>query len=177
MAAHHNIVIVNYDPRWPSMYEQERTRLLAVIGAHISAIEHVGSTAVPGLAAKPVIDIMLGVDSLAAADPCIGPIEQLDYVYVREYEDDIPDRRYFKKVLVDGTHTHHVHLVETTSAFWDDHLLFRDYLIAYPQTAWDYERLKRALAPHFSNSNDYSDAKTDFILEVVEKARQWQANR
>jgi len=177
MAAYRKIVIVDYDPRWPVLYEAERTRLLAAIGAYITAVQHVGSTAVPGLAAKPVIDIMIGVDSLADADPCVEPIINLGYIYVPEYEDEIPERRYFKKLLADGTHTHHIHAVETSSAFWHDHLLFRDYLITHPQTAWEYERLKRSLAPHFSNSNDYSDAKTDFILEVLAKARLWRASR
>ena len=171
------IIIANYDLRWPVMYEEERTRILAAVGRYITAIEHVGSTAVPGLGAKPVIDIMLGVDTLADADPCIEPIINLGYVYVPDYEDEIPNRRFFKKMLADGTHTHHVHLVETSSEFWEDHLLFRDYLRAHPEIAWDYERVKRELAPHFNNGNDYSDAKTDFIQSVMEMARAWQANR
>jgi len=171
------IIIANYDLRWPVMYEEERTRILAAVGRYITAIEHVGSTAVPGLGAKPVIDIMLGVDTLADADPCIEPIINLGYVYVPDYEDEIPNRRFFKKMLADGTHTHHVHLVETSSEFWEDHLLFRDYLRAHPEIAWDYERVKRDLAPHFNNGNDYSDAKTDFIQSVMEMARAWQANR
>ncbi len=168
------ITIVNYDLRWPALYEAERARLLAAVGQYITAIEHVGSTSVPGLGAKPVIDIMLGVESLADADLCIEPIVNLGYVYVPEYEDEIPNRRYFKKALADGTHTHHIHLVETTSAFWEDHLLFRDYLRAHPETAWDYERVKRSLAPYFNNGNDYANAKTDFILSVMEKARAWR---
>jgi GrpB-like predicted nucleotidyltransferase (UPF0157 family) len=66
-------------------------------------------------------------------------------------------------------------VVETTSPFWQDHLLFRDYLRAHPEIAWDYERVKCSLAPHFTNGNDYAHAKTDFILEILEKARAWQA--
>ena len=169
------IIIVDYDPRWPGMYQDERARLLGVVGQYITAIEHVGSTSVPGLGAKPVIDIMIGVDTLTDADQCIVPIQNLGYVYVPEYEDEMPYRRYFKKLLADGTHTHHIHVVETSSEFWHDHLLFRDYLRAHPETAWDYERVKRSLAPHFDNGNDYTHAKTDFILEVMAKARAWQA--
>jgi GrpB-like predicted nucleotidyltransferase (UPF0157 family) len=168
------IVIVDYDLRWPTLYEEERARILAAIGPYITAIEHVGSTSVPGLGAKPVIDIMLGVQRLADADLCIEPIQNLGYIYVPEYEDEIPGRRFFKKLLADGTHTHHLHLVETSSAFWEEHLLFRDYLRTHPETAWDYERIKRNLAPHFNNGNDYSHAKTDFILSVLTQARAWQ---
>jgi GrpB-like predicted nucleotidyltransferase (UPF0157 family) len=171
---HRQIVIVDYDPRWPGMYEDERARILDAIGPLVAAIEHVGSTSVPGLAAKPVIDIMVGVSTLADANRCIEPIVNLGYHYVPEYEDEIPERRYFKKLRVDGTHTHHLHMVEISSQFWADHLLFRDYLRVHPETAWDYERLKRALAPHFTNGNDYAIAKTDFITEVLEKARAWQ---
>jgi GrpB-like predicted nucleotidyltransferase (UPF0157 family) len=119
---------------------------------------------------------MLGVDALADADLCIEPILSLGYGYVPEYEDEIPNRRFFKKLLPDGTHTHHIHVVETSSAFWADHLLFRDYLRAHPDTASDYERVKRSLAPHFTNGNDYSDAKTEFIMGVLERAREWQTH-
>jgi GrpB-like predicted nucleotidyltransferase (UPF0157 family) len=175
MSSRRHIAIVDYDPRWPGLYLDERARILAVIGPRVAAIEHVGSTSVPGLAAKPVIDIMVGVSTLADADACIEPIERLGYVYVPEYEDEIPDRRYFKKLLGDGRHTHHVHVVEVASPFWDDHLLFRDYLRAHPETAWDYEQVKRALAPHFASDNDYSLAKTDFITQVLERARLWAA--
>lgn len=171
-----HILIVDYNPRWPGMYQDERTQILDAIGRFVTAIEHVGSTSVPGLAAKPVIDIMVGVSTLADADLCIQPMERLDYIYVPEYEDEIPERRYFKKLHPDGMHTHHLHVVETTSQFWDDHLLFRDYLRVHPVTASDYERVKRALAPHFTSDNDYSGAKTDFITNVLEKARVWAAD-
>ncbi|MCI0349056.1 MAG: GrpB family protein [Acidobacteriales bacterium] len=174
---HHQIVIVDYDPRWPGLYEDERARILDAVGPLIAAIEHVGSTSVPGLAAKSVIDIMVGVSTLADADHCIEPIERLGYRYVPEYEDEIPGRRFFKKLLPDGMHTHHIHVVKISSPFWDDHLLFRDYLRAHPDTAWEYECVKRALAPHFSSGNDYANAKTNYITEVLEKARAWQSTR
>jgi GrpB-like predicted nucleotidyltransferase (UPF0157 family) len=73
---------VNYDPRWPGLYADERARILAAVGAYVTAIEHVGSTSVPGLAAKPVIDIMMGVSLLADADQCIEAIKSLGYLYV-----------------------------------------------------------------------------------------------
>ncbi|MCK4723405.1 MAG: GrpB family protein, partial [Dehalococcoidia bacterium] len=88
--------IVNYDPQWPVLYEEEKGRILDVIGRRIAAIEHIGSTAVPELAAKPIIDIMIAVRRLADADECIEPLQDIGYEYVREFEVEMPERRFFR---------------------------------------------------------------------------------
>src|SRR3972149_3482523 len=132
------ITIAEYDPRWPSLYEEERARILAAIGEWLADIQHVGSTAVPGLAAKPTIDIMPGIRSLADAIHCIEPLLALGYQYIPDYEVELPERRYFRRPPGEafrGRGTHHLHMVETTSQFWRRHILFRDYLRAHPETA------------------------------------------
>jgi GrpB-like predicted nucleotidyltransferase (UPF0157 family) len=171
------IIIVDYNPQWTTLFEEERVRLMQVIGEYVVAVEHVGSTAVTGLGAKPCIDIMIGVESLGDADAlCMEPILKLGYIYQPDYEDAMPFRRYFYKNAPPAHsyhHSHHLHLVETTQPFWEDHLLFRDYLQSHSGIAEAYEDLKRELAPQFTRGNDYAEAKTEFIEATLAKARQW----
>lgn len=169
------LTIVDYDPNWITQFEAEEILLRQALGQVDPIIEHVGSTAVPGLAAKPTIDVMIGLTSLKEAAQCIQPIVDLGYHYFMEAEKEIPERRYFKKLLPDGNHSHHLHLVEVGSAFWQEHLLFRDYLRAHPAVARAYERHKRHLLPHVKNdAYAYTQAKTDFIMETLGKAALWQ---
>jgi len=171
------LIVVDYDPRWPLMYEEERTRILQAVGQDLVAIEHVGSTAVPGLAAKPIIDIMPGVRSLADAAHCIAPLRQLGYDSVPEHEALIPERRFSRKGWR-GAATHHLHVVEVTSAFWERHILFRDYLRAHPDAAAAYAALKRDLAARYRDDRDrYTDAKTSSIQAIEERARRERAAR
>jgi len=130
---------------------------------------------VPGLAAKAVIDILVGTRSLAEADAhCIAPVIALGYEYVPKFELEMPYRRYFRRPAAAGNLAHHIHLVENGSEFWERHLLFRDYLRAHPPTAREYEQLKRELAPRFDDANDYAEAKTEFIGAVEARAREWR---
>jgi GrpB-like predicted nucleotidyltransferase (UPF0157 family) len=172
------IRIADYDPRWPAMFEAERARLLNVICDWVTGIEHIGSTSVPGLAAKPVIDMLVGVRALDDADShCIGPICDLGYEYVSEFESVMPYRRFFRRDDDDGQRTHQIHLVEQGTDFWQRHLLFRDYLRAHSEQARSYEQLKRRLAPQFSDVNDYAEAKTEFIRAAERRARDWRKSR
>lgn len=173
------ITIVPYDPQWVAEYAHEARQITAHLGTYIQCVEHIGSTAVPGLSAKPIIDIMIGVESLTIADTnCIKPIVAMGYSYIKEYEDVMPFRRYFRKLSNDAIetrgHTHHIHLVETGSNFWREHLLFRDYLRAHPADRDAYATLKHALATQFDASNDYTQAKTGFIETIKAKARGWR---
>jgi GrpB-like predicted nucleotidyltransferase (UPF0157 family) len=171
MAAENEIIIADYDPRWPILYAQERELILSVTGQDLVAIEHIGSTAVPGLGAKPIIDIMAAVGSLSDAERCISPLARIGYEYVPEFEDVMPERRYFRK-SAGRTRTHHLHMVELESDFWRRHLLFRNFLRAHPATAEQYYCLKKELALKFrTNLEAYTDAKTSFIKEVVERAK------
>ena len=171
------IVIADYDPAWPGMFAAARDELMRAVGPWVTGIEHIGSTAVPGLAAKPVIDVLVAVRALAEADAhCIEPIVTLSYEYIAKYEAEMPYRRYFRRAPDDGQLEHHIHLVERDSEFWERHLLFRDYLRAHPAVAREYGRLKRELAPLFVDTNDYADAKTEFIRDAETAARAWRVS-
>ncbi|MEX2720477.1 MAG: GrpB family protein [Candidatus Wukongarchaeota archaeon] len=163
--------IVDYDPQWPIQYEEEKDRILGVIGHIVLAIEHIGSTAVPGLGAKPIIDIMIAVRHLADAEKGIEPLKSVGYEYVPEFEDSLPERRFFWKSPPESR-KYHIHMVELTSVFWQRHLLFRDYLRTRPKVAQEYYHLKKELAAkHGSDRDAYTDAKTSFIKSVEAKAR------
>ena len=164
------VVISEYNPRWPIMYEEEKALILAAIARWVVAIEHVGSTSVPGLAAKPIIDIMVGVRSLDDAQHCIEPLAAIGYIYQPPEVDGIPERRFFNKGPQDSHR--HLHMAELGSDFWQCHLLFRDYLRSHPDAARQYEALKRELAARFgADRQGYTNAKTDFIRSIEEKAR------
>ena len=165
-------VIVEYDPRWPALFEAERARLLATNGALLAAVEHVGSTAVPGLAANPIIDIMGGVRDLGEVTSYVADLGGIGYEYVPQYEVFIPERRYFRKPRTgQGPRTHHLHIVELTSTFWHRQLLFRDYLKTHPVALREYADLKRRLATEYGDDGrGYTDAKRPFIESILRRA-------
>ncbi|MCH8993496.1 MAG: GrpB family protein [Chloroflexi bacterium] len=141
------VVIVDYEPNWPAAFEQERARIVAALGnvmEDVVAIEHVGSTAVPGLAAKPIIDIMIGVRKLADGEQSVEPLVGLGYEYLGEY--GIPGRFYFRK---GSPRSHHVHLVHHNSDFWERHLLFRDLLREQPGLRDEYDALAETTTRSF----------------------------
>ncbi len=166
------IVIAEYDSAWPGMFDQERNAVQAALGKLVLEVEHIGSTAIPGLAAKPIIDLLVGIRSLGEARACaITPLEQLGYVYIPEYEPWLPDELFFRKG-VPGPWTHHVHVMEPVNPRWKDHLRFRDYLRCHPGTAAAYADLKRSLARRFGQDiGGYRDGKDDFVRDVLVRAR------
>ena len=172
------IEVVPYDPRWPELYELEKASLLPAFGDSLCCIEHIGSTAVPGLAAKPVIDILAGVRSLLEAPIFIPALLALGYEYIQKHEAVFPERRYLHKI-VNGRHTHHLHIVEPESDFFKVQILFRDYLRTHPQDATRYADLKYHLAQKYRNDREaYTDGKSQLIQEILRAARQQlQSNR
>lgn len=167
------IVIADYNSQWPTLFEQHKQRILQATRGLVIAIEHIGSTAVVGLAAKPVIDIMPGVKTLADADTCVEAMVGLGYTYIQKYESMMPERRFFNR-NVEGEISQNVHMVVVNGEFWERHLLFRDYLRTHPDTVEAYARIKRELAPQFDDTNDYAKAKTEFITGMVAEARKWK---
>ena len=158
--------VVEYDARWPSLYEEERARILDALGDAVLDIQHIGSTAVPGLGAKPVIDIMVGVADLAAGEKCIHPLEDLGYEH--RGEAGIPGRLYFRK---GASRTHHLHMVKRGGAFWETHTRFRDYLRSHPDEASRYYKLKKQLAARFGADREaYTEGKAPFIESVLARA-------
>ncbi len=163
------VEIAEYDPAWAAAYERERALIAGALGDLLLAIEHVGSTAVPGLGAKPVIDITVGVHRLADGEKCVRPMEGLGYEYRGDGE--IPGRHYFRK-FTRGKRTHHLNIVENGGDFWESHILFRDYLRGHPEEARQYYELKVRLAERFGTDRlGYNEAKTEFIESVLAKAR------
>lgn len=159
------IEIVGYDPTWPKLFEAEAAAIVSALPAGmVLRIDHFGSTAVPGLAAKPVIDILIAVPSVPAArDPCVAALKHLDYVFWAE--NPRTDRLFFVKGMppYGVRRTHHVHVREADALHRRD-LAFRDLLRAQPETARRYETLKRDLARRFSSDREaYTQAKTEFI--------------
>ncbi|MBL8145130.1 MAG: GrpB family protein [Anaerolineae bacterium] len=162
------IVIADYDPAWPVLAAEEIARIRASLGDRLLAIEHVGSTSVPGLAAKPLLDLMGGLQTLDEARVCVPHTEALGYHY--EPGDSIPDRVYFNKGP-EGARTHHLYLVELGGEYWVRHIAFRDALRADPALAADYAALKRLLAAKYGTDRlGYTEAKSDFITAVEAKA-------
>ncbi len=162
------VVIVPYDPDWPRRFQVERSALAAVFAGTEAVIEHVGSTAVPGLGAKPVIDIMVGVADLVDVERRIPALEAAGYEYVPQYETQLPARRYFRKPRV-GSRAFHVHCVIAGTDFWIGHLAFRDHLRAHPESAAAYYELKRELAMGVPK-DQYTEAKSSFIENVLASA-------
>lgn len=160
------VIIEPYDSAWPRTFDSERLLLARVLAPWlVGPIEHVGSTAVPGLAAKPVIDIMAAVRDLPSSMPAIEALRPLSYCYF-EYKADV--MHWFCKPS-DQDRTHHLQLVPFASPLWRDRLAFRDRLRADASTRRSYEELKRDLASkHRDDREAYTDAKSDFVRRVLE---------
>lgn len=165
------VEIVEYDPRWPALFEQEAERLRGALDPSlIVGLEHFGSTAIPNLSAKPIIDIVIAVCSLADARASfVESLQKLDYVYWAENPKQ--DRMFFVKGMppFGSRRTHHVHVTEPGGELWR-RLAFRDYLRAHPAEARRYEQLKRRLATeHPTDREAYTDAKSAYIEQVMRK--------
>ena len=164
------VEIVPYDPEWPLRFGREKQRLEAALGERALGIEHVGSTAVPGLAAKPIVDIQLSVGSFEPLHDYQEPLAGLGYGY---RPDDDSEHRFFL-LEEDGRRAVQIHVCEAGGVWERYHLAFRDYLIAHPRVAEAYEDQKRRLAAlHRNDRVAYADAKTPFIRSIDEHARRW----
>ena len=172
-----DVSIVEYDPAWPEMFEQEKRHLLACLPPEwLGRIEHFGSTAIPGLAAKPIVDMLVEVTSLEKAQSLIAPIlesQGYDYFWRPTLGDDGPPfYAWFIKRDAAGQRTHHIHMVEKDFEHWE-RLLFRDYLREYPGVAQEYEQLKWQLAARHPNDRvAYTKGKTEFITRITQAARE-----
>jgi GrpB-like predicted nucleotidyltransferase (UPF0157 family)/L-amino acid N-acyltransferase YncA len=157
--------VVPYDPSWPSLFDRERAALEQVLAPWLAGpIEHVGSTAVSGLAAKPVIDIMAAVESLPASRPAIQALTNAGYVYLPYRAEAM---HWFCKPSL-ALRTYHLHLVPLHSQLWRDRLVFRDYLRRHPALADEYAALKRRLAQiHEFDREAYTSAKGPFVRRVL----------
>ena len=160
-------VVSPYSAEWPGFFRGIREELLDVFPPLVVSIEHIGSTSVPGLSAKPVIDLLLGAQSLTDIESRIDPLGQRGYAYVSKYEREIPMRRYFVKPPGVSLRVH-LHGVEIGSPIWREHLAFRDALRGDPDLRLQYQTLKLRLAEEFADDKSaYTDAKGPFIRAVL----------
>jgi len=175
------VALVPYDSRWREMFESERLHLLSCLPTGlVNRIEHFGSTAVPGLMAKPIVDILVEVtnlDQTRVKIPHILEEQGYDYFWRPTWGDDTPPfYAWFIKRDEDGNRTHHIHMVEADFEHWD-RLLFRDYLIEHPDVAREYGELKEKLLKIYGHDREaYTVAKTEFIVSVTDKAKRYYKN-
>ena len=174
------VAIAPYDPRWPELFRQEKDHLLACLPEGlIRRIEHFGSTAVAGLAAKPIVDMLVEVTDLEATKVLIAPVLEAkgyEYFWRPTHGDDGPPfyAWFIKRDPRSGARTHHIHMVEGHFAEHWDRLLFRDYLIDHPKVAREYEALKVRLASDSSRDRvAYTRGKSEFIVRVTEEAKRY----
>ncbi len=167
-----SVVIVEYDPAWPRLFDEESARVREAAASSILAVEHIGSTAVPGLAAKPIVDIMAGVAGAEAAELCLEPLAGVGYTDVTPQPAEEKEWFYCLGRHPSEGRGYHVHLMQYPSACWDRHVLFRDYLREHADVAREYEQLKRELAARYADDRPaYTEAKDDFIGGVLARAR------
>ncbi len=160
--------VVPYDERWPVLFERAAQEIREAVGVEALAVHHVGSTAVPGLASKPILDILVGVSNFDRAEDLVPKIEQLGYEY--RPGEDIPDRHYFRRprALV---RTHHLSLAVPTSHHFRVTLAFRDALRGDPSLTAKYGQLKQDLAERYPRDREaYLEGKAAFVQEVLERA-------
>jgi GrpB-like predicted nucleotidyltransferase (UPF0157 family) len=167
------IEVLPYNPNWPRLYHAEVVQVAPIIGPNLVVVHHIGSTAVPGLAAKPTIDILLVVRDLHLLDDRNNALADLGYQAKGEH--GISGRRYFSKKEGDR-HLFHLHAYVEGHTDIIRHLNFRDYLIAHPAVAFDYQTLKQGLAAQFRDvPAAYTAGKADFIHAVEKRAAAWRA--
>lgn len=191
MGSQMKVKLEKHDPEWKSLFEIEKRELIKVLNSKEIKIEHMGSTSIPNIYSKPVIDIMIGVKEEKQLDSYINEIISLGYTYVQKYEIYMPFRRYFFKLKdpevqlpeiigfddedIDKENHEdrfHIHLVKINSDFWINQLLFRNYLRNNHEAKDEYENLKKSLAKReWDSVNDYAEAKSEVITKILENAK------
>ena len=166
------IEVVEYNPLWPEEYQKESSEIARALNGQIVAIHHIGSTSVPGLKAKPVIDILLEVKNVDLLDKYDSKMKEPGYIAMGEF--GIPGRRFYMKGLYQRTH--HIHAFNAGSPGVHRHIAFRDYLIAHTGIAREYATLKIRCANECGNDIDiYCDGKHEFVQTYEKKALEWKA--
>ena len=169
-AIYEDVRLHSYDPAWPLAFAAERSRLLSLLPDTFIEIEHFGSTAVPGLVAKPVIDLLAGVRSMAAAEAVTQPLVAAEYITSAEFNDSLSDRRWFMR-WANGHRTHHLHVVIHGGTAWQERIGFRDALRSNPSLAARYTELKQRLAAELGADREaYTDAKAEFVRSSLQGA-------
>jgi GrpB-like predicted nucleotidyltransferase (UPF0157 family) len=163
------ITVVDYDPAWPVIFGDLRERIASALGSLAVRIEHVGSTSVPGLAAKPIIDIDTVIRTPGDLPAAIERLEGIGYVHIPEIKGGPPGCEAFDRPP--GTPVHHLFVCTQDADQFHKHIAFRDYMRTHPEATADYVALKRDLAARFSHDRlSYTKSKTDFIERILARA-------
>ncbi|MDF1964060.1 GrpB family protein [Priestia megaterium] len=163
------VVIEKYTSNWALSFKEEQKFLSGIMSNKAISIEHIGSTSVKGLGAKPILDIMVGVRNLEEVDDFIEPLSNIGYEHV--FHREFPNRRFFRKGLWRAG-THHLHIYKYESEEWNNNILFRDYLRKYTDIRDQYNQLKLKLAQKYTFDRvAYTEAKAPFITDVIQKAK------
>ena len=165
-----DFTVIPYQHDWKEEFKREAVALRTVLGENALRIAHIGSTSIPGMHAKAIIDIMVAVESLSQARALIPLLESIGYVY--RPIDSVPERMYFRKENRPDYRTHHLHLTAQGSGFWKNHLAFRNYLRTHDQIAAEYVKLKRKIAGDYARTQEVNyNAKTEFVMKVLALAQ------
>ncbi|WLR56461.1 GrpB family protein [Mesobacillus subterraneus] len=170
------VEVVPYNHEWKTLFGKEKQLLESIFLPAEVEIYHIGSTSVPGLSAKPIIDIMLAADSLEQVEKATPAIEGAGYE--AKGENGIPRRRYFQKHDENGVRKVHLHSFEKGSHQLHRHLVFRDYLRAHPREARKYAEVKEKAAQKYEyDIESYISEKSPIVKELENKAMQWRSVR
>lgn len=162
-----------HDPRWAAYFDEVRASLSGALGRYALDIQHVGSTSIAGIVAKPVIDVAVAIEQYPLPDEVLTAVEALGYTYWGEY--GIPHRHLFFQR--GGPVGYNIHINELANDQFQRHVLFRDYLRAHPDAAQGYERLKLELAAQYEDVNTYANSKSEFVRDILKKAHLWREGR
>ncbi len=168
------VKLIPYSPKWKDSFEKEKRRLQKSLGDFVISIEHIGSTAVPGVSAKPIIDIAVVVKSIKSPDKLIKLLETLGYEY--KQDNDVLGRLFFTKGP-EKKRTHYIHVVELKGKEWKNLILFRDYLLSHKKAVHQYTELKNKLAKSYAlDRKSYTSGKDEFIKTIIMEAQNEKRN-
>lgn len=166
------VEVVPHNPNWKKIFALESVQIAKALGENVVLIHHIGSTAIPNIYAKPIIDFLVEVKNIDRVNEKNSAMEALGYEVMGEF--GLVGRRYFRKQTSLGIRTHHVHTYQVNSPEIERHLAFRDYTIAHPKIARQYSELKQRLAKEYPEDIEgYMDGKDGFIKEMEKKAIEW----
>jgi GrpB-like predicted nucleotidyltransferase (UPF0157 family) len=169
------VEVVAHNPNWKQEFERESNLVADALGNNVVKVHHIGSTSIPGIYAKPIIDMLLEVGNIDQVDESSLGMVALGYEVMGEF--GIPQRRFFRKDI-NQIRTHHVHTFTVGSDDVERHLNFRDYIIAYPESAQKYSELKQDLAKKFPHDiQSYMDGKNGFIKDIEKRALAWKKSQ
>lgn len=169
------VKLVAHHLNWAKYFNKEKQLLFKMLGAKVLDIRHIGSTSIPGIPAKPILDILAAVKMLADVEAFRQDLEKIGYE--DKGSGGVPGRRYFVKGT-EAKRTHHLNFCEMNSFFWRSHLAFRDYLERHPKIAREYSALKRALADRFRNDRGaYTAGKEEFVRSILDRAKKKKKTR